>query len=61
MQVAVDACVSVARSSKSEHIVLEAWCVVVKMLKDSKTLTKDLEELVWLHKDCTLYAHFIFS
>lgn len=51
MQVAVDACVFVARSCKSEHIALEAWCIIVKLLKDCKTLTKDWEDLVWLQKD----------
>lgn len=45
-QACVDACVSVAKSSKSEHTAVQAWCVLVTILKDSRALNKDWENLL---------------
>ena len=58
LQAAVDACISVARSSKSEHVVLEAWRVLVKMLKECKMLTRDWEDLVGAIKQLIIYYRF---
>ena len=55
LQACVDACVSVAKSSKSEHTAVQAWCVLVTILKDSRALNKDWENLVRTQNN---YIHY---